>query len=757
LFVAAIAATCHGLINSDARVQYNDSRQHLRDDWIQVSASAMSMNVLEANHTLLFCVTQLNLDLLERRVDEISNPESPEFRNYMTFGEVGSLIQNTNGTKQVTSWLERNGVHVDDVTPRGEYIQVTAGVATWQSLLETTFSLMRHNTTGKLVLRCPKYSLPAQVAAHIQSVAYTTQLPLPPSLNLPVLPQLVGSSSYTTLAKLKTAYNINQNENFDNIKGLVDVVDPPCNCEKIYGQQNQPKYCVLPSAPTLCFPFYGPTDPNFPNKGCSMSGIGTVPCDAIGPTPSPGPAPGPPTPPQPPSPPAPPTPPGPPTPPASGASQAVFESIQQNYSPSDLSMFAKANGITLPTIIDVGGHNQDTCASDPNSCGEANLDIQFITGVAPVPTTFYYMDASGSLFYSYLVAIAKMSSPPLVHSISYGAPEDKIESSVKDNFETEMIKLSAIGVTVVVSSGDDGVAGNAARGNAGGCGYSPSYPASAPHVTSVGATQGVEDSQPEVACSSKTGGLITTGGGFSAYYPQPSWQTKAVSEFLASSSAAAGFDKTKRAYPDVALAGHNYAVYIAGNQEAVSGTSASAPAFAAIVSLMNDALIKAGEKPLGFLNPTLYSLGASDPDVYHDVTSGDNKCAAGQGSPTCCTQGFTASIGWDPVTGWGSVNFAKLKAKLMPPTPPAPPTPPPPTPPAPTPGGPVCLPSKGCTVCAACCKSYLGDPADCAACAKAECPNVCAADSTCNTCDACCKSYLKVQADCDACVPQMCK
>jgi len=65
--------------------------------------------------------------------------------------------------------------------------------------------------------------------------------------------------------------------------------------------------------------------------------------------------------------------------------------------------------------------------------------------------------------------------------------------------------------------------------------------------------------------------------------------------------------------------------------------------------LLNDRLIAAGKSPLGFLNPFLYSTGAS---ALNDITTGDN--------PGCNTNGFPADTGWDPVTGLGTPNFPAL-------------------------------------------------------------------------------------------------
>jgi tripeptidyl-peptidase-1 len=69
------------------------------------------------------------------------------------------------------------------------------------------------------------------------------------------------------------------------------------------------------------------------------------------------------------------------------------------------------------------------------------------------------------------------------------------------------------------------------------------------------------------------------------------------------------FHSTGRAYPDVAMLGHNYQVVIDGSTYTVSGTSAAAPVFAGFVTLVNNARLNAGKSPVGFLNPALYQIG----------------------------------------------------------------------------------------------------------------------------------------------------
>lgn len=148
-------------------------------------------------------------------------------------------------------------------------------------------------------------------------------------------------------------------------------------------------------------------------------------------------------------------------------------------------------------------------------------------------------------------------------------------------------------------------------------------------MTSVGATAGV----PETAAT-------FTAGGFSDVFARPSYQDSAVSSYLSDlGSINSGlFNTSGRGFPDVAAQGQNLEIIWTGVAGLVSGTSCSSPIFASVIALLNDRLIAAGKSPLGFLNPFLYSTGAS---AFNDITSGNN--------PGCNTTGFSATTGWDPV------------------------------------------------------------------------------------------------------------
>jgi tripeptidyl-peptidase-1 len=180
----------------------------------------------------------------------------------------------------------------------------------------------------------------------------------------------------------------------------------------------------------------------------------------------------------------------------------------------------------------------------------------------------------------------------------------------------------------------------------------------------VGATQGPEQGNPEIACQSQKSGVITTGGGFSTYYPAPSWQQDSIFNYLDQYQANPGFNPNGRAYPDVSMIGVWYQVVIQGVINPIFGTSASAPVFAAMVSLVNAARASEGKGPVGFLNPTLYN--ASSTAYFNDITSGINNCTyfseiSDPRAAPCCDSGFSCVPGWDPVTGHGSINYINLK------------------------------------------------------------------------------------------------
>lgn len=359
--------------------------------------------------------------------------------------------------------------------------------------------------------------------------------------------------------------------------------------------------------------------------------------------------------------------------------QAVYADSSQSFSSAGLSLFQSTFGVP-PTPIT--GSSNETLCSQGDICSEGDLDTQFITAVA-ANTTTYFVNAAADFISvpislaMWLVTLSALPILPRVASVSYGYAEPAFSIDDLSLFDVEAIKVSVMGMTIVASSGDDGANFSSARDDPSRCGYVPQFPASSQYVLAVGATSGpgaphcvhlpkhlnvvkrillfVESGTAEVVCDSRVN-QISSGGGFATVLPPPSYQASAVASYLSQVTPPEGFGKG-RAYPDVSLLGAHYTV-VTGDRAVLTeyGTSASAPVIAAMITLVNDARLNDGQSTLGWIHPSLYQNYAS---FVNDITSGSNFCAAksNNNNATCCPYGFNATVGWDPTTGFGSINF----------------------------------------------------------------------------------------------------
>ncbi|ETW85061.1 serine protease S53 [Heterobasidion irregulare TC 32-1] len=323
--------------------------------------------------------------------------------------------------------------------------------------------------------------------------------------------------------------------------------------------------------------------------------------------------------------------------------------IDQFANSADLRQFLTAlrpdlspsTSFTLQTLD--GGTNTQT----RSQAGiEADLDTQYTIGVASgVPTVFISVgDNTNDGVFGFLDIINFLlseTSPPQVLTTSYGADESDVSRSLANNLCNAYAQLGARGTSIFFSSGDGGVSGGQSQSCTT---FIPPFPAGCPFITTVGATTGV----PETAADFSS-------GGFSNYFGTPSYQTSAHATYLNAigSTNSGKFNASGRGFPDVSAMGENVEIVWDAETGTVAGTSCSSPIFASVVALLNDELIAAGKSPLGFLNPFLYSTGAS---ALNDITTGNN--------PGCNTNGFSARAGWDPVTGLGTPNFAALRTAV---------------------------------------------------------------------------------------------
>ena len=128
------------------------------------------------------------------------------------------------------------------------------------------------------------------------------------------------------------------------------------------------------------------------------------------------------------------------------------------------------------------------------------------------------------------------------------------------------------------------------------------------------------------------------------------------------------YNRSGRGFPDVAAQGRYFHVIDKGTERLVSGTSASSPAFAGVIALINAYRIQAGKKPLGFLNPWIYQEGYKG--LTDIVNGGSTGCSgtdiySGLPAPFVPYASWNATQGWDPVTGYGTPIFDKLLESAM--------------------------------------------------------------------------------------------
>jgi tripeptidyl-peptidase I len=301
---------------------------------------------------------------------------------------------------------------------------------------------------------------------------------------------------------------------------------------------------------------------------------------------------------------------------APGNSYGIVEFSPQAYVPSDLDMFfanfsPEAVGVR-PIFNSIDGGVVQQTNKNFSYNGESNLDLEYgIALVYPQEVTLYQVGdvvESGS-FNNFLDAIdgsyctyeggddptqdsVYPDPDPMgykgpqtcggfaatkVISTSYGYNEHDLTPFYEMRQCNEYAKLGMMGISVLYSSGDYGVAGNGgqcidgpglnATYNNGTSGrFNPSFPGTCPYVTSVGATQvklnasvttdlatGV---QPEQACET----VIYSGGGFSEVFPLPEYQAHAVRGWFADYPPPYGPDRFNnsqqtRAFPDISANG----------------------------------------------------------------------------------------------------------------------------------------------------------------------------------------------------------
>jgi subtilase family serine protease len=411
-----------------------------------------------------------------------------------------------------------------------------------------------------------------------------------------------------------------------------------------------------------------------------------------------------------------------------GMTIAVIDSFGSATIANDLNVFDTAFGLPhmcgepgvacaagMPTfkVLAVQGTPPATPPPPNNGTGlenhnlwalEVSLDVEWAHATAPMANIILVTTPTAETlgvqgFPTMMNALQYVADNHLadVVSMSFGAGEGTFMNGTAALMQMRQAFMDAQAnhVTLFASSGDGGTTNTYKQPvpNPAVIPY-PSiiWPASDPLVTAVGGTYlctnttdgtTVDSTSPPSACRNNPGsrevGWVASGGGYSILFPRPSFQDTlpAGSSYVGSSVGAPGPNSNMRGIPDVAFdASALTGVLVYMSEPAttasstgcgganpcsvgwyvVGGTSASSPQWAGLIAMADQI---AGQD-LGYINPALYQI-ASNPAKYaadfYDETHGNNT--------TSSIPGYSASTGWDAVTGLGSPDAANLIPDLI--------------------------------------------------------------------------------------------
>jgi kumamolisin len=254
---------------------------------------------------------------------------------------------------------------------------------------------------------------------------------------------------------------------------------------------------------------------------------------------------------------------------------------------------------------------------------EQVLDIEEAISMAPgIQVRVYVSDTSDvSIFNKMATDTTKATS--LSCSWGWMPADPKSDDPI-------FMEFAAQGQNLFVASGDSGAYSSRS---------SYVYPADDAYVTSVGGTD------------------LTTNGAGGAWKSETAWADSgggispdkiAIPSYQKTSGVITAANKGSTTYrnsPDVAAEANtdNYICYDGTCAGGWGGTSFAAPRWAGFLALVNQQAVANTGKGVGFINPTLYTigLGPSYSSDFHDITSGSNGT-------------YSAVTGYDLVTGWGT-------------------------------------------------------------------------------------------------------
>src|SRR5262245_36879119 len=306
-----------------------------------------------------------------------------------------------------------------------------------------------------------------------------------------------------------------------------------------------------------------------------------------------------------------------------GAGQTIGLLEFDNFHPSDvqdfLNLIGQGTRFSQLSQIHVNGGAGPPGADQ----SEVLLDIAAVMSLAPGANVVVY-DGPFTGRGSFQAMLSAMIDDGVnVISNSWAYCEDQTTLADVQSLDSLLASAAAAGITVLTGSGDRGSTCLNGSPN------TVHVPASAPHITAVGATSSARNVGGTFGSETWWDGstFVVPGGqsgfGTSAFFTRPSYQNGLSTASM-------------RSIPDVTAPADPATGYFICQASAggcptnllYGGTSVAAPIWAAIVAVLN----QQGGQPLGFLNPLLYPR-ANTIAFHSAVELGSDFAHVGLGSP----------------------------------------------------------------------------------------------------------------------------
>jgi subtilase family serine protease len=601
----------------------------------------------------------------------VATPGNPSYGKYLTAAQwEARYAPSSQSVKQVTQFLKSNGFSVGEVPADRLYVPATGTAAQIEKVFAT--SLAYHNVQGtRLRLADQNLAVPSDLAGVISGVSGVNQTVMKPT-------DTTGAPS-TQKPAATNGQNIPQPPGFrvaspcgQYYNQQLDTQLPPYG----HGYPPTPPWAVCGYVPAQFRLAYGLTG------AASGTGVKVAIVDAY-------------------------------------TSPTLFADAHRYAAQNDPGNPLKAGQFSeLPAkSYNEAGPNQ---CDAPGWFGEQTLDVEAVHATAP-GAGILFAGAKNCENSSLISSLNKIISKHLADVVtnSYGDPAgDALDSAGDRAIYDDMLQMAAgTGISVLFSSGDweDNYTLTGAT--------SPTFPASSPYATGIGGTTLAIGSDGRrlneygwstarsflcnaayVAAGGCTNSQLNTwlpidlaldggsGGGTSSVYPEPSYQSGVVPSALAQANSSSPM----RVEPDISMEADPATGMLVGETQTfpdgvyydtyrIGGTSLSSPLMAGVIARAD----QTAGKPLGFLNPALYSLARRPAAVDDILPSGkvdqsradfansldtsnglfystrivdyegpEQYCATASDPSTCQTQEMALHVtrGYDNMTGIGAPN-----------------------------------------------------------------------------------------------------